>query len=108
MKYPSWLELLEFFASEPEEIDDIQIYRTTNSLGLCLSVSFDTSDDSFQTALSQNESTIAVVSFEKMERMHIEGEELHVSFGFQNPRVRARVRVSPNILVEWSGLRTIT
>ncbi len=106
MKYPSSLELLEFFASEPEVIDDVQYYKTCDDQGFCLTVSFNIADDSFQTKLTLHDSTVAVVCCENMARLAIDGEELHASFGFDNPKMTARILLSPQILVEWNGLRT--
>ena len=50
MKYPTELQLLEFFGVEPVIHDDVTAYTVFDDSDLALTLSFNTADDSLQTS----------------------------------------------------------
>lgn len=106
MKYPSELELLEFFGVEPVAQDDVTVYTVCDDSGLALALSFNTADDSLQTTLQVGERIIAVMCQEGMTRLWISDGVLRCEFMLEDVRVNVAVCTHPSIRVEWSGLRT--
>jgi len=106
MKYPTQLQLLEFFGVEPVIQDDVTAYTVSDDGGLVLTLSFNIADDSLQTSLLFGERVIAVVSQEGMTRFWISDGVLMCEFVHENVRINLAVSTHPNIHVEWSGLRS--
>ena len=106
MKYPSQLQLLEFFGVEPVVQDDVTAYTVSDDGGLALTLSFNTTDDSLQTSLQVGERVIAVVSQEGMTRFWISEGVLMCEFVHEDVRINLVVSTHPKIYVEWSGLRS--
>ncbi len=106
MRYPTSVDLLEFFGSEPDIQGDVSAYTVSDEDGASLVMSFNTADDSLQTTLLLRERAIAVVCHEGMTRMAFNEDTLACEFVHDDTRVMLTAKVKPNIRVEWSGLRT--
>ena len=106
MRYPTSVDLLEFFGSEPVVQGDVSAYTVSDEDGVSLVLSFNTADDSLQTTLLLRERVIAVVCHEGMTRMSIDEDTLACEFVHDDTRVMLTAKVKPNIRVAWSGLRT--
>lgn len=106
MKYPTELQLLEFFGVEPVIHDDVTAYTVFDDSDLALTLSFNTADDSLQTSLQIGERVIAVVSQEGMTRFWISDGVLMCEFVHEDVRFNVAVSTHPNIHIEWSGIRT--
>ena len=105
MKYPTQLELLEFFGVEPVIQENVTAYTVSDDNDLALTLSFNTADDSLQTSLQIGERVIAVVCQEGMSRFWISDGVLMCEFVHEDVRISVAVSTHPNIHVEWSGLR---
>lgn len=106
MIYPSCLELLEFFGVEPEQSDDVTLFRVCDSLGVSLDFSFNASDDSLQTAMNVAGHCICLVSHERMTRFWIEQGILRAEFVFDDYTTVLCLLTRPTIQVRWGSLRT--
>jgi len=105
MKYPTELQLLEFFGVEPVIQDDVTAYTVFDANGLALTLSFNDMDDSLQTTLQIGERVIAVVCQEGMTRLWIGDGVLMGEFTYEDARISLALNLHPYIHVEWSGLR---
>lgn len=105
MDYPSDLELLEFFETEPDIEADIRTYNARDPSGATLAFSFNVYDDSVQTRLKQDERTVLVASHECLSRMWIEDGMLHAECESAEYRITLTIALRPLVRVEWSGLR---
>ena len=105
MKYPTELELLEFFGVEPVIQEDVTAYTVSDDSGLALTLSYNTADDSLQTLLKIGERVIAIVCQEGMSQFKISDGVLMCEFSHKEVRINVEVSALPNIYVEWSGLR---
>lgn len=106
MDYPSDIDLLEFFEAEPSVEDDVQTYQAQDSSGAILSFSFNTSDDSVQTVVKQDERIVSLTSHECLTRMRIDGTTLCAEFESDGYRITLSLTIRPFVRIEWSGLRT--
>ncbi len=105
MKYPSDLDLLELFGVEPDINSDVTTFTVAGRNQISLSVSFNIADDSLQTMLLLNGRIVALVCQEGMTALQIDGDLLLGEFNLDGYVVKLKLKVSPDILVEWSGLR---
>lgn len=105
MNYPTELQLLQFFGVDPVVDDDVSTYTVSDARGLELSVSFNIADDSLQTAIRFKGGLVDVVSYEGMTKFWIDCDLLSAEFLQTFVKVSVRVRVQPNIEINWSGLR---
>ncbi|MCG6154169.1 hypothetical protein [Rubinisphaera margarita] len=106
MDYPSELDLLEFFETEPKVEGDVQTYQVQDSSGATLAFSFDTSDDSVQTLLKCDERIVSLISHECLTRMWIDGATLHAELENSGYRISLSLVLRPLVQIKWSGLRT--
>lgn len=104
MKYPTELQLLEFFVVEPDVQEDVTAFTVSDESGLTLTISFNTSDDSLQTTLQLAGRVVARVCHEGMGRLWIDDGILKAEFLHENVRVIATITCYPSINVEWNGL----
>lgn len=106
MNYPSYIDLLEFFAVEPNVEDEVHTYQAQDSSGITLSFSFNASDDSVQTVVKQDGRIVSLTSHECLTRMWIDGTMLRAEFKSDDYRITLSLIIRPFVRIEWSGLRT--
>src|SRR5262245_41845232 len=104
MIYPSELDLLCFFGTEPEESGEVSLYRVTDTTGTTLELSFSIAGDSLQTALHVGGCCICLVSYERISIFLIDMDVLRTEFEHGDYDVKLCVVVHPTIRVEWTGL----
>ena len=107
MIYPSEIDLIGFFGTEPSVEDELYTYQIQGSCNLLFSFSFNTSDDSVQTVVKQDERIIALTSHESLNRMWIDEKTLRAEFESDGYKTTLTLTVRPFEQIEWSGLRTI-
>lgn len=106
MDYPSELDLLEFFETEPNVEGDVLTYHVQDSSGATLAFSFNTSDDSVQTLLKFDGRIVSLTSHECLTRMWIDRATLHAEIENGGYRITLSMALRPLIQIEWFGLRT--
>jgi len=105
LDYPSALDLLIFFGTEPIEEGDVTTYEVQDDSGLVLSFSFDTSEGSIQTIVKQYGRVVSLTSQECLTRMWIDGDTFRAEFESGNYRITLAFKIYPFLQLKWSGLR---
>ena len=105
MEYPSSLDLLIFFGTEPIHEEDFTTYEVHDESGSVLSFSFDTSDDSVQTVVKRDGQIMSLTSNECLKRMWIDGDSLRAECECGGYRIKLELTLRPCVHVKWSGLR---
>lgn len=105
MKYPTELQLLEFFETVPIIQDDIYSYSVCDDNKIELTLSFNVMEDSLQTYLKYAGRVFAVVCQEGMTRFWIDSDVLFAEFLYEQVRISVDVHIRPHIRIEWSGLQ---
>lgn len=109
LEVPGELELIEFFGVEPMERapqDGYWCFELKDAHGIHIRFSFKVFERSIQTALSFGGEIFETVSHELAERLHVSGDELQATFTATDAKTLLTIRVTPNIKVRWSTLRT--
>ena len=104
MKYPTELQLLEFFGVEPDVQEDVITFKVSDESGASLTLSFNTADDSLQTSIQFAGRVVASVCHEGMIRLWIDDGILMAEFLHENVRMTAKIKWHPSIYIEWNGL----
>lgn len=105
MKYPSELELLNFFGVDPIADGDVLRYTLSGEPGLTLTVSLNMADDSLQTTLSIAGNPVAVVCHEGLSQLRIVDGAMLGEFFHETYRIVLNIELQPHMRLEWSGLR---
>jgi hypothetical protein len=111
LQVPDRLSLLEFFESEPKELDPKDgywCYEFTDTTSATLRVSFNTHEASIQTEILIGGQSIATVAQEGATRLQIidskTGQILQGEFDFKDSHTALSIQIRPLIRVQWSTL----
>lgn len=106
---PDEAEFLDFFGAEPLECDQEEMYWcyvARDTRGLSLRLSFNILEKSLQTQIFLAETSVITVSHEGATKLSINGGELRCDFEYRGARSNLTLRLTPEIQVNWSSLRT--